>query len=103
MIVMNKQQIKEFINRRRRQILVHSCLYYEMNTNIITDYTYDMWCKELAKLQKEYPDVAKECVYQDAFDDFDGSTGFHLPKDGWVWGTAQTVLRYHEKLNNGET
>lgn len=72
-------EIKELINRRRRQILVHSCIYYRYNDNIISDFVYDAWSKELAELQKQYPDIAKSCVYHEYYKDFDGSSGFDLP------------------------
>lgn len=69
----------ELINRRRRQILVHSCLYYRLGTQLIDDYTFDRWAQELVELQRKRPDIAANCVYADAFVEFDGSTGFDLP------------------------
>lgn len=71
--------IAEMISRRRRQILVHSSIYYRHNTNIISDLTFDKWGRELVELQEEYPEIAKECVYAEDFKDFDGSSGFDLP------------------------
>ncbi|WP_141493487.1 DNA ligase LigA-related protein [Bacillus thuringiensis] len=67
------------ISRRRRQILVHSFLYYQMNENLISDHTYDAWSKELADLQVKYPQEAKKAVYAKEFEEFDGSSGFDLP------------------------
>lgn len=83
----------ELIKRRRLQILVHSCIYYVLDTNIISDYTFDKWAKELEQLMKEHPDA-----YSDRFDsDFakwDSSSGFDLPiRDPWVLGTAQNLIR----------
>lgn len=74
-----EQTIKEQIEQRRRQILVHGVLYYRFDTNIIDDHTYDKWSKELADLQQDYPEEAKQASYAKEFADFDGSTGFHLP------------------------
>lgn len=71
--------IDEIINRRRRQILVHSCIYYRFNQNIISDHTYDKWSKELSQLQRMHPEAANRCVYSEYFKDFDGSSGFDLP------------------------
>lgn len=94
----NKADIKELINRRRNQILIHSCLYYRMNTSIIDDYTFDMWSKELAELQEQYPEIAKNCRWADAYKDFDGSSGFDLPlSHSWVVSKAQQLLEYHKK------
>lgn len=71
--------ILELINRRQRQILVHSFLYYQLNTNIIADYTFDLWSKELYNLMKDYPEIAKKSAYYEGFLEFDGSSGFDLP------------------------
>ncbi|WP_423220055.1 DNA ligase LigA-related protein [Bacillus cereus] len=37
------EAIRDNITQRRHQILVHSCIYYQYNTNIIDDHTYDRW------------------------------------------------------------
>ena len=71
--------IEELINRRRRQLTVHSFLYYQLNTNIISDSTFDAWSKSLVDLQTKYPEIAAKCVYAAEFEEFDGSTGFNLP------------------------
>lgn len=92
-------KIAELINRRRRQILIHSFLYYRMNTSIVSDHRYDAWARELAELQAKYSEIAKQCVYADAFADFSESvTGFNLPlHDPWVVTKGQQILRIHEK------
>lgn len=69
----------ELISRRRRQILVHSFLYYQLNENVISDHVYDKWSKELAELQIKYPQEAKKAIYAKEFEEFDGSSGFDLP------------------------
>jgi NAD-dependent DNA ligase len=90
--------IKELINRRRRQILVHSYLYYRRNTNIIDDYTFDKWSKELADLQEKHPAIAAECVYAEAFKEFDGSSGYDLPThEPDVMSSGEKLLIAHEK------
>ena len=88
----------ELINRRRRQILVHSYLYYRKDINIISDHTYDAWSKELADLQRQYPEEARSAVYAEEFKDFDGSSGYDLPihyPD--VMSTGEKLLRIHRK------
>ena len=82
----------EKIKRRRLQVLVHSCLYYEMNETLIEDDQYDHWCKELVQLMKDNPDA-----YSDRFDHwfrtFSGETGYHLPlRDEWVYNKALQLL-----------
>lgn len=91
--------IRELITRRRHQLLIHSCLYYRMNENIITDHTFDLWSNELVELQKKHPDTAKQCIYHEYFEDFDGSSGYnlpyHLPR---ILNAATTLLRVHKRF-----
>ena|SRR5690554_3133152 len=95
---MSSMDIIALISRRRRQILVHSCIYYRFSDSIIDDYTYDMWSKELADLQEKYPDLAKKSAWNEEFKDFDGSTGFDLPiAHPWVVGTAQYLMKLHRE------
>lgn len=90
---------RELIGRRRRQILVHSVIYYRFNTSIIEDVVFDLWSDELAELQAKYPTIASECVYAEAFDDFDGDSGFDLPYvDPHIVGVASRLLEIHEQL-----
>lgn len=72
-------EVRSLILKRRLQVLVHSCIYYELNENIIPDNTWSAWAEELAELQKQYPGIAKRVDYAQEFQDFDGSTGFNLP------------------------
>lgn len=68
------------INQRRRQIVVHSIIYYKLNESIISDFKFDGWCNELVWLQKNNPKESEMVPYElEAFRDFDGSTGFNLP------------------------
>lgn len=76
---MTHEQIKEKINQRRRQMLVHSCIYYRFDTNIVSDFDYDRWVNELMELQRKYPEIAQQCVYQEDFKNLDETTsGFNL-------------------------
>jgi hypothetical protein len=100
----DRQKVAELINRRRHQVLVHSFLYYRMNTSIVSDTQYDGWARELAELQEKYPDIAAEVDYAEYFKDFGESvTGFdlplHLPE---VEQKARRVLYLHEKYLKGE-
>ena len=86
-------RIAELIQQRRLQILVHSCIYYEFNFNTVSDGVWDSWSKELVKLQAAYPDISKQVIYADAFNGFDGSTGFDLPiHDEWVKHKARQIM-----------
>lgn len=74
-------KIAEKIHRRRRQILVHSIIYYNFDDNLITDAVYDTWARELAQLQRDHPHISELVHYHyEAFKDFTTSTtGFNLP------------------------
>lgn len=66
----------ELIKRRRAQMFVHSYLYYNLNHNTISDAQFDSWAIELVQLQNIYP--CNLGFFDKYFEDWDGSTGFHL-------------------------
>ena len=72
------KKILSLINRRERQILVHSYIYYELDKNIISDATWTKWAFELTELRDRHPDIYEQSEYATTFRDFDGSTGFDL-------------------------
>lgn len=76
---MIEQSPQERIEQRRRQLLIHGCIYYRLNTNIIDDHVYDRWSNELVELQAKYPKASEQASYHEYFEDFDGSSGFDLP------------------------
>lgn len=90
------EAVAELINRRRRQILIHSILYYELGSPLVTDATFDRWARELAQLQNEHPTISRRVPYMwREFADFDGSTGFHLPlHDPDARSRALSLLQY---------
>ena len=73
-----EDDIRELIRRRRRQILIHSCIYYRLGTSIWTDKKYDECSRELVELQTQYPNISKTVEYYEDFKDWDGTTGFNL-------------------------
>lgn len=77
----NELIIAEKIQQRRLQLLVHSCIYYKFNYNIIDDRTWDKWAKELKQLQTDYPDISKQVIWYEVFKNWDASTGAFLPLD----------------------
>lgn len=98
---MNEEQIKALIRRRRRQVWIHSILYYRLNTSIVSDAQYDAWARELAELQATYPDLSDQVEYYDKFKDWgkDGNySGFTLPlHDPKMVAAAQNLYAYHLK------
>lgn len=94
---MNEQMV-ELITRRRRQILVHSFLYYQQNESIIADHVFDKWSKELVELQEKFPEEAKQAPFHEGFKTFDGSSGFDLPySDPQIQNTGLHLLRIHRQ------
>lgn len=93
--------IKELILRRRKQILVHSCIYYRLNESLITDSKFDEWAYELVELQKENPEEANSLPYTKAFEGFDGSTGFNLPYgEPEIVSVALRLINYKNNRRN---
>lgn len=72
--------IAKEIKALRNKVLVHSCIYYCMDDNIVDDHTWQRWADSLAKLQRKYPaENASVEYYAEAFEDFTGATGSDLP------------------------
>jgi hypothetical protein len=82
----------ELIKRRRSQMLIHSYLYYHLDEAIVSDDRWQEWANDLAKWG--WCEIG---FYDEAFKDFDGSTGYHLPADAWVKETAARLLAYHQR------
>jgi NAD-dependent DNA ligase len=97
-----KHTTVERIEALRRQILIHSCLYYVYDSPIIGDIEYDKRARELTRLQREHPEEAKQGVYAEAFADFSESvTGFNLPiRNEWVVNKALYISRLHNLNRN---
>lgn len=90
---MNSKEIKSLIQHRRLQVLIHSCIYYELNESVVSDSTWSKWALELETLQKQNPEISKQVIYVEAFENFDHSTGCNLPlKDPWVVAKAKWLL-----------
>lgn len=91
------KRVRELIERRRRQVLVHSVIYYKFNSNVVTDAVWASWASELEELQTRYPDISEDAWYAEYFEDFDHSTGYSLPLDDpWAVRKARQVMKWHE-------
>jgi hypothetical protein len=88
--------IRELIHRRRRQVIVHSVLYYKLDSPLISDTTFGSWARELAVLQEEHRELSDEVAYmREAFCGFTGNTGFDLPlDDAAATATARRLVAY---------
>lgn len=87
-------EIAELIQQRRYQLLIHSCIYYHLNKNSISDKQWNEWARELKELQIQYPDISKQVTLYEYFNDWDASTGAFLPiTTSWVIGKAKQLLK----------
>jgi len=82
------------IIQRRTQMLVHSYLYYALDSPIVQDHKFDQWARELALLQQNHPQPIG--FHDQDFADWDGSTGHHLPQYEWAVDRGQHLLRLHD-------
>ena len=94
----NEAVLKQ-INKRRRQILVHSYLYYKRNTSLISDFTFDSWCRELVSLHKTHPNETALAVFPDAFKGWSGFSGYDLFKNDrfaevWAFQKGEQLLNF---------
>ena len=57
---LNKQEIKEEIDKLYEEIAYHANLYYNLDSPKITDFEYDELMTKLKVLEKEYPEFKRE-------------------------------------------
>lgn len=87
----DERKIMEEIKRLRLCVLVHSIIYYRLNTNIVSDYQYDKFAKKLKALQDKYPELSKAVPdYNKEFEGWNGCSGFDLPL-GDIWGYGKAL------------
>ena len=87
--------LSEKIRQRRTQILVHSYIYYHMDTNVVSDDMWQQWADELVSLQEMWETLGmtkKINFYDEAFADWTGASGAFLPFDPWVKERAINLL-----------
>ncbi len=84
------QTLEEKIKQRRSQMLIHSYRYYVLDYPVITDEKWQDWADELVELQKRKLKIG---FYDDAFADWTGATGMHLPFDKWIKNKVKYLNR----------
>lgn len=86
-----ERKIMEEIKRLRLCVLVHSIIYYRLNTNIVSDFQYDKFAKKLKALQDKHPELSKAVPeYLKEFEGWDGCSGYNLPL-GDIWGYGKAL------------
>lgn len=76
----------------RRMMLVHSLLYYQLDESLITDHQWQALADELTQLQSRFG--WRHHFYDEYFQEWNGSTGFHLPRDPDVERVALRLVAY---------
>ena len=91
----DERKIMEEIKRLRLCVLVHSIIYYRLNTNVVSDFQYDKFAKKLKALQDKYPELSKAVPeYLKEFEGWDGCSGYNLPlTDPHMLQKAQWLVR----------
>jgi len=99
-----EKEILDLLNRRHRQLLVHSFLYYKLDETIIADQEFDKLCRETIQLHKDYPEIAKKAVYYDICKNFDESGSGYFIKEypGEIVTTAFRLLAHVQKISLAE-
>lgn len=82
--------------------MLHSCLYYRMDRQLVSDAQFDSWAYELVDLQQKYPTDSESVGYElEAFRGFTGETGFDLP-----YNTPEMIAKaqriYHYATERGK-
>ena len=91
--------VREIILQRRKQMAVHSCLYYMLDESIVSDDQWQRWADELERLQQAHPEHMKIGFMDSEFRDWTGATGAHLNhRHPWTWVKAQRILEYHQSV-----
>ena len=100
----NELAIAEKIQQRRYQMLIHSCIYYTLNQNVVSDAKWNEWAKELQNLQSSYPEISQQVILYEYFKDWDASTGAFLPITlPWVVEKAKQLLTKDEIIKSLST
>lgn len=91
-----EQTPHERLQQLRICLAVHSYIYYELCDNLVSDARWQSWAQELIEMQAKHPEYTD--AYDEYFEDWDGTTGFHLCKIPGLHSSAMRLLRSgHEK------
>lgn len=86
----------------RRQVIVHSILYYEMDSPVISDERFDRLAKKLVEACEGNQEAAANADYFYCMHDFDGNTGFDICSRledhdrRYLEGIARSILRLYK-------
>ena len=84
--------IKQLIIRKRGQLMVHSYLYYKVNTSMWSDDKWQEVANDLVTLQAKYG--TEVGFFDDLFQDWSGETGMHLCNE-YAQQKAHQLIMYN--------
>lgn len=97
-VITDEDEIKSKIRQRRSQMLIHSCIYYELDDSIVSDHRWQKWADELEQLQEKHPECCKIGFFDKEFENWTGATGNHLPhRNPWVMHKAKLIIQLHRE------
>lgn len=85
------------MSRLRRNVIVHSVIYYRFNRNLILDGEYDQMCKQLYEMQKARPWTCKKACFPEDFINYDPSTGMNFTDHPWGIRAAERLLKSYKQ------
>ena len=90
----------------QRRVIVHSIIYYFLNSSVIDDFTYDALSRQLVRMQSKLrKEDFKKTDYYYCMHDFDGTTGFDLydrlnqEDQSRLYTIAMLVLRSYQETH----
>lgn len=84
--------LKEIV-KLRREVIVHSYIYYGKDSNVISDHEWTAKAQKLASLHAKHGIAIN--FYDHFFEDWDGSSGHHFRSN---WEHDEGVIQAAEQL-----
>ena len=78
-------------------LAVHSYIYYELCDSLVSDHQWQAWAEELKEMHTKHPEYTDK--YDEYFDDWDGTTGYHLCEIPGLRSSAMRLVRYDCEQN----
>ncbi len=71
-------------------LAVHSYIYYELGVSLVSDQRWQEWADELTEMHTKHPEYTD--AHDEYFDDWDGTTGYHLCKIPGLHSSAMKIM-----------
>lgn len=81
------------INRCRDAIHISSILYYHFDYSMFSDEFFDRISRRLVEMHAANPELVRQGYEWQMFEDWDGSTGYHLETTPYALRQAYSTLR----------